>query len=139
MTNYKEIIDSLMKMDIGKYKTSVMVTNDIDRELTELEKAIYNDERMPLKTFIAIGDIVIQLETFKHDKLYFSYICLTNLDPITFTSTEKSILLKDKISLMEVDNIYDAINYHDMYIKALNKVNRQELKKHPKINNITIL
>ncbi len=137
IVDYNEVVKKLLEEDILQYKKGIFKNKgDI---LTEIEKLLYSDNRLPLKSYLVIGDIVVELYTTKITTDNMSYyettLSLTDKNPITMVSdiTDTS----DDTVLSKCFDIYQAINNHTIYTNLIIKLNKKVLKQHPEINNIT--
>ena len=132
LVNYGNIVNQILETDVLKYKKGVM--KDSADELTELEKLIYSEDRLPLTSHLVVGDIVVELVTIKEGDLFITNIGMTNGHPILMNS---DVDVTNVVMLNKTDDIFYAINIHNMYISLICKINREQLKKFPQIVNIT--
>lgn len=132
LVNYGNIVNQIIDTDVSKYKKGVMKDNG--DELTDLEKLIYSEDRLPLISHLVVGDIVVKLFTIKEDDLFITSIGMTNGHPILMNS---DVDVTDVVVLNKTDDIFYAINIHNMYTSLICKINREQLKKFPQIVNIT--
>lgn len=132
LVNYGNIVNQIIDTDVSKYKKGVM--KDSGDELTDLEKLIYSEDRLPLISHLVVGDIVVKLFTIKEGDLFITSIGITNGHPILMNS---DVDVTDVVVLNKTDDIFYAINIHNMYTSLICKINREQLKKFPQIVNIT--
>lgn len=132
LVNYGNIVNQIIEADVLKYKKGVM--KDSSDELTDLEKLIYSEDRFPLTSHLVVGDIVVELFTIKEGELFITNIGMTNGNPILLNS---DVDVFDVVVLNKTDDIFYAINIHNMYISLICKINREQLKKFPQILNVT--
>lgn len=132
LVNYGNIVNQIIDTDVSKYKKGVM--KDRGDELTDLEKLIYSEDRLPLTSHLVVGDIVVKLFTIKEGDAFITSIGMTNGHPILMNS---DIDVTDVVVLNKTDDIFYAINIHNMYTSLICKINREQLKKFPQIVNIT--
>lgn len=132
LVNYGNIVNQIIDTDVSKYKKGVM--KDSGDELTDLEKLIYSEDRLPLNSHLVVGDIVVKLFTIKEGNLFITSIGMTNGHPILMNS---DVDVTDVVILNKTDDIFYAINIHNMYTSLICKINREQLKKFPQIVNIT--
>lgn len=132
LVNYGNIINQIINTDVSKYKKGVM--KDSGDELTDLEKLIYSEDRLPLTSHLVVGDIVVKLFTIKEGDVFITSIGMTNGHPILMNS---DVDVTDVVVLNKTDDIFYAINIHNMYTSLICKINREQLKKFPQIVNIT--
>lgn len=132
LVNYGNIVNQIIDTDVSKYKKGVMKDNG--DELTDLEKLIYSEDRLPLTSHLVVGDIVVKLFTIKEGNLFITSIGMTNGHPILMNS---DVDVTDVVVLNKTDDIFYAINIHNMYTSLICKINREQLKKFPQIVNIT--
>ena len=132
LVNYGNIINQIINTDVSKYKKGVM--KDSGEELTDLEKLIYSEDRLPLTSHLVVGDIVVKLFTIKEGDVFITSIGMTNGHPILMNS---DVDVTDVVVLNKTDDIFYAINIHNMYTSLICKINREQLKKFPQIVNIT--
>lgn len=132
LVNYGNIVNQIIDTDVSKYKKGVM--KDSGEELTDLEKLIYSEDRLPLTSHLVVGDIVVKLFTIKEGDLFITSIGMTNGHPILMNS---DVDVTDVVVLNKTDDIFYAINIHNMYTSLICKINREQLKKFPQIVNIT--
>ena len=137
IVDYNEVVKELLEENILQYKKGIF-KNKGDT-LTEIEKLLYSDNRLPLKSYLVIGDIVVELYTTKITTDNMSYyettLSLTDKNPITMVSDVSDI--SDDTVLSKCFDIYQAINNHTIYTNLIIKLNKKVLKQHPEINNIT--
>ena len=137
IVDYNEVVKELLEEDILQYKKGIF-KNKSDT-LTEIEKLLYSDNRLPLKSYLVIGDIVVELYTTKittdNMTYYETTLSLTDKNPITMVSDIAET--SDDIVLSKCFDIYQAINNHTIYNNLIIKKNKNVLKQHPEINNIT--
>ena len=132
LVNYGNIVNQIIDTDVSKYKKGVM--KDSGDELTDLEKLIYSEDRLPLNSHLVVGDIVVKLFTIKEGDVFITSIGMTNGHPILMNS---DVDVTDVVVLNKTDDIFYAINIHNMYTSLICKINREQLKKFPQIVNIT--
>lgn len=132
LVNYGNIVNQIIEADVLKYKKGVM--KDSSDDLTDLEKLIYSEDRFPLTSHLVVGDIVVELFTIKEGDLFITNIGMTNGNPILLNS---DVDVFDVVVLNKTDDIFYAINIHNMYISLICKINREQLKKFPQIVNVT--
>lgn len=132
LVNYGNIVNQIIDTDVSKYKKGVM--KDSGDELTDLEKLIYSEDRLPLNSHLVVGDIVVKLFTIKEGDVFITSIGMTNGHPILMNS---NVDVTDVVVLNKTDDIFYAINIHNMYTSLICKINREQLKKFPQIVNIT--
>lgn len=132
LVNYGNIVNQIIEADVLKYKKGVM--KDSSDNLTDLEKLIYSEDRFPLTSHLVVGDIVVELFTIKEDDLFITNIGMTNGNPILLNS---DVDVTDVVVLNKTDDIFYAINIHNMYTSLICKINREQLKKFPQIVNVT--
>lgn len=132
LVNYGNIVNQIIDTDVSKYKKGVM--KDRGDELTDLEKLIYSEDRLPLTSHLVVGDIVVKLFTIKEGDLFITSLGMTNGHPILMNS---DVDVTDVVVLNKTDDIFYAINIHNMYTSLICKINREQLKKFPQIVNIT--
>lgn len=132
LVNYGNIVNQIIDTDVSKYKKGVM--KDRGDELTDLEKLIYSEDRLPLTSHLVVGDIVVKLFTIKEGDAFITSIGMTNGHPILMNS---DVDVTDVVVLNKTDDIFYAINIHNMYTSLICKINREQLKKFPQIVNIT--
>lgn len=132
LVNYGNIVNQIINTDVSKYKKGVM--KDSGEELTDLEKLIYSEDRLPLTSHLVVGDIVVELFTIKEDDSFITNIGMTNGHPVLMNS---NVDVTDVVVLNKTDDIFYAINIHNMYTSLICKINREQLKKFPQIVNIT--
>jgi hypothetical protein len=132
LVNYGNIVNQIIDTDVSRYKKGVM--KDSGDELTDLEKLIYSEDRLPLTSHLVVGDIVVKLFTIKEGDLFITSIGMTNGHPILMNS---DVDVTDVVVLNKTDDIFYAINIHNMYTSLICKINREQLKKFPQIVNIT--
>lgn len=132
LVNYGNIVNQIIDTDVSKYKKGVM--KDSGDELTDLEKLIYSEDRLPLTSHLVVGDIVVKLFTIKEGDVFITSIGMTNGHPILMNS---DVDVTDVVVLNKTDDIFYAINIHNMYTSLICKINREQLKKFPQIVNIT--
>lgn len=132
LVNYGNIVNQIIDTDVSKYKKGVM--KDSGEELTDLEKLIYSEDRLPLTSHLVVGDIVVKLFTIKEGDLFITSLGMTNGHPILMNS---DVDVTDVVVLNKTDDIFYAINIHNMYTSLICKINREQLKKFPQIVNIT--
>ena len=132
LVNYGNIVNQIIDTDVSKYKKGVMKDNG--DELTDLEKLIYSEDRLPLTSHLVVGDIVVKLFTIKEGDVFITSIGMTNGHPILMNS---DVDVTDVVVLNKTDDIFYAINIHNMYTSLICKINREQLKKFPQIVNIT--
>lgn len=132
LVNYGNIVNQIINTDVSKYKKGVM--KDSGEELTDLEKLIYSEDRLPLTSHLVVGDIVVKLFTIKEGDAFITSIGMTNGHPILMNS---DVDVTDVVVLNKTDDIFYAINIHNMYTSLICKINREQLKKFPQIVNIT--
>lgn len=132
LVNYGNIVNQIIDTDVSKYKKGVM--KDSSDDLTDLEKLIYSEDRFPLTSHLVVGDIVVELFTIKEGELFITNIGMTNGNPILLNS---DVDVFDVVVLNKTDDIFYAINIHNMYISLICKINREQLKKFPQIVNVT--
>lgn len=132
LVNYGNIVNQIINTDVLKYKKGVM--KDSGEELTDLEKLIYSEDRLPLTSHLVVGDIVVKLFTIKEGDLFITSLGMTNGHPILMNS---DVDVTDVVVLNKIDDIFYAINIHNMYTSLICKINREQLKKFPQIVNIT--
>lgn len=132
LVNYGNIVNQIIDTDVSKYKKGVM--KDRGDELTDLEKLIYSEDRLPLTSHLVVGDIVVKLFTIKEGDVFITSIGMTNGHPILMNS---DVDVTDVVVLNKTDDIFYAINIHNMYTSLICKINREQLKKFPQIVNIT--
>lgn len=132
LVNYGNIVNQIINTDVSKYKKGVM--KDSGDELTDLEKLIYSEDRLPLTSHLVVGDIVVKLFTIKEGDLFITSLGMTNGHPILMNS---DVDVTDVVVLNKTDDIFYAINIHNMYTSLICKINREQLKKFPQIVNIT--
>lgn len=132
LVNYGNIVNQIINTDVSKYKKGVM--KDSGEELTDLEKLIYSEDRLPLTSHLVVGDIVVKLFTIKEGDVFITSIGMTNGHPILMNS---DVDVTDVVVLNKTDDIFYAINIHNMYTSLICKINREQLKKFPQIVNIT--
>lgn len=132
LVNYGNIVNQIINTDVSKYKKGVM--KDSGEELTDLEKLIYSEDRLPLTSHLVVGDIVVKLFTIKEGNLFITSLGMTNGHPILMNS---DVDVTDVVVLNKTDDIFYAINIHNMYTSLICKINREQLKKFPQIVNIT--
>lgn len=132
LVNYGNIVNQIINTDVSKYKKGVM--KDSGEELTDLEKLIYSEDRLPLTSHLVVGDIVVKLFTIKEGDLFITSLGMTNGHPILMNS---DVDVTDVVVLNKTDDIFYAINIHNMYTSLICKINREQLKKFPQIVNIT--
>lgn len=132
LVNYGNIVNQIIDTDVSKYKKGVMKDNG--EELTDLEKLIYSEDRLPLTSHLVVGDIVVKLFTIKEGDVFITSIGMTNGHPILMNS---DVDVTDVVMLNKTDDIFYAINIHNMYTSLICKINREQLKKFPQIVNIT--
>ena len=132
LVNYGNIVNQIIEADVLKYKKGVM--KDSSDDLTDLEKLIYSEDRFPLTSHLVVGDIVVELFTIKEGELFITNIGMTNGNPILLNS---DVDVFDVVVLNKTDDIFYAINIHNMYISLICKINREQLKKFPQIVNVT--
>lgn len=132
LVNYGNIVNQIIEADVLKYKKGVM--KDSSDDLTDLEKLIYSEDRFPLTSHLVVGDIVVELFTIKEGELFITNIGMTNGNPILMNS---DVDVTDVVVLNKTDDIFYAINIHNMYTSLICKINREQLKKFPQIVNIT--
>lgn len=132
LVNYGNIVNQIIDTDVSKYKKGVM--KDSGEELTDLEKLIYSEDRLPLTSHLVVGDIVVKLFTIKEGDAFITSIGMTNGHPILMNS---DVDVTDVVVLNKTDDIFYAINIHNMYTSLICKINREQLKKFPQIVNIT--
>lgn len=132
LVNYGNIVNQIINTDVSKYKKGVM--KDRGDELTDLEKLIYSEDRLPLTSHLVVGDIVVKLFTIKEGDLFITSLGMTNGHPILMNS---DVDVTDVVVLNKTDDIFYAINIHNMYTSLICKINREQLKKFPQIVNIT--
>lgn len=137
IVDYNEVVKELLEEDILKYKKGIF-KNKGDT-LTEIEKLLYSDNRLPFKSYLVIGDIVVELYTTKITTDTMSYyettLSLTDKNPVTMVSDIAET--SDDIVLSKCFDIFQAINNHTIYTNLIIKLNKKVLKQHPEINNIT--
>jgi len=138
ITDYKEITKELLSEDIVKYKKGIF-KNKGDK-LTDIEKLLYSDDRLPLNSYLVVGDIVVNLYTTiftdENNTVYYeTTLMLTDKDPITMQPNNPD--LNDLVTLKRSFDIFQAMNNHTIYTNLLIKMNKRILKQHPEINNIT--
>lgn len=137
IVDYNEVLKELLEEDILQYKKGIF-KNKGDT-LTEIEKLLYSDNRLPLTSYLVIGDIVVELHTTKITTDTMSYyettLSLTDKNPITMVSDIAET--SDGNVLSKCFDIYQAINNHTIYTNLIIKINKKVLKQHPEINNIT--
>lgn len=131
LVNYGNIVNQIINTDVSKYKKGVM--KDSGEELTDLEKLIYSEDRLPLTSHLVVGDIVVKLFTIKEGDVFITSIGMTNGHPILMNS---DVDVTDVVVLNKTDDIFYAINIHNMYTSLICKINREQLKKFPQIVNI---
>lgn len=132
LVNYGNIVNQIINTDVSKYKKGVM--KDSGEELTDLEKLIYSEDRLPLTSHLVVGDIVVKLFTIKEGDVFITSIGMTNGHPVLMNS---DVDVTDVVVLNKTDDIFYAINIHNMYTSLICKINREQLKKFPQIVNIT--
>ena len=136
IVDYNEVVKELLEEDILKYKKGIF-KNKGD-ELTEIEKLLYSDNRLPFNSYLVIGDIVVELYTTKittdNTSYYETTLSLTDKNPITMVSDIAET--SDNTILSRCFDIFQAINNHTIYTNLLIKMNKRMLKQHPEINNI---
>lgn len=132
LVNYGNIVNQIIDTDVSKYKKGVM--KDSGDELTDLEQLFYSEDRLPLTSHLVVGDIVVELFTIKEGDLFITSIGMTNGHPILMNS---DVDVTDVVVLNKTDDIFYAINIHNMYTSLICKINREQLKKFPQIINIT--
>lgn len=132
LVNYGNIVNQIINTNVSKYKKGVM--KDSGEELTDLEKLIYSEDRLPLTSHLVVGDIVVKLFTIKEGDAFITSIGMTNGHPILMNS---DVDVTDVVVLNKTDDIFYAINIHNMYTSLICKINREQLKKFPQIVNIT--
>lgn len=132
LVNYGNIVNQIINTDVSKYKKGVM--KDSGEELTDLEKLIYSEDRLPLTSHLVVGDIVVKLFTIKEGDLFITSLGMTNGHPILMNS---DVDVTDVVVLNKTDDIFYAINIHNMYTSLICKINREQLKKFSQIVNIT--
>lgn len=132
LVNYGNIVNQIIETDVLKYKKGVMKSNG--DKLTELEKLLYSEDKLPLTSHLVVGDIVVELFTVKEGDSFITNIGMTNGHPILMNS---DIDVTNVVILNTTDNIFDAVNMHNMYISLICKINKEQLKKFPQIVNIT--
>lgn len=132
LVNYGNVVNQIIEADVLKYKKGVM--KDSSDDLTDLEKLIYSEDRFPLTSHLVVGDIVVELFTIKEGDLFITNIGMTNGNPILLNS---DVDVFDVVVLNKTDDIFYAINIHNMYISLICKINREQLKKFPQIVNVT--
>lgn len=132
LVNYGNIVNQIINTDVSKYKKGVM--KDSGEELTDLEKLIYSEDRLPLTSHLVVGDIVVELFTIKEGDSFITNIGMTNGHPVLMNS---NVDVTDVVVLNKTDDIFYAINIHNMYTSLICKINREQLKKFPQIVNIT--
>ena len=132
LVNYGNIVNQIIDTDVSKYKKGVM--KDSGDELTDLEKLIYSEDRLPLTSHLVVGDIVVKLFTIKEGDAFITSIGMTNGHPILMNS---DVDVTDVVILNKTDDIFYAINIHNMYTSLICNINREQLKKFPQIVNIT--
>ena len=52
LVNYGNIVNQIINTDVSKYKKGVM--KDSGEELTDLEKLIYSEDRLPLTSHLVV-------------------------------------------------------------------------------------
>ena len=110
LVNYGNIVNQIINTDVSKYKKGVM--KDSGEELTDLEKLIYSEDRLPLTSHLVVGDIVVELFTIKEGDVFITSIGMTNGHPILMNS---DVDVTDVVVLNKTDDIFYAINIHNMY------------------------
>lgn len=138
IVDYKEITKELLSEDIVNHKKGIF-KNKGDK-LTDLEKLLYSDDRLPLNSYLVVGDIVVNLYTTiftdENNTVYYeTTLMLTDKDPITMQPDNPD--LNDLVTLKRSYDIFQAMNNHTIYTNLLIKMNKRILKQHPEINNIT--
>lgn len=138
IVDYKEIVKELLSEDIMKYKKGIF-KNKGDK-LTDIEKLLYSDDRLPLNSYLVVGDIVVNLYTTiftdENNTVYYeTTLMLTDKDPITMQPNNPD--LNDLVIVKRSFDVFQAMNNHTIYTNLLIKMNKRILKQYPEINNIT--
>lgn len=132
LVDYWDITKQILASDVSKFKKDVM--KDKGDSLTELEKRIYSEDRLPLITHLVVGDIVVELRTSKQEDAFITIVGLTDGDPILMNSYTK---VNHGVVLNTTEDLFEALNTHEMFTSLICKINREQLKKFPQIKNIT--
>ena len=72
LVDYWDITKQILASDVSKFKKDVM--KDKGDSLTELEKRIYSEDRLPLITHLVVGDIVVELRTSKQEDVFITIV-----------------------------------------------------------------